>query len=250
MALRPCWLVLVLLVSPLLAAEPLHVYVGAGQMPFADDHPAQRGIFGELMDELCRRLSRECQYIAVPWRRVQHAVPQDRQGIVLNLGRSPEREAQFRWLLPVMETHYRLASPSVELGNLDDALQAGPVAVMAGTPRAEELQTHRLPGQEIIEINRPEQAVALLQSGRALVWYEIDARIRHLWPASAAPLRFGPPLGSTVSYIAASPALQDAAQLSRAMREQFAAMQADGSWQRILRHYHLPPQSQPADAPL
>lgn len=250
MSLRIGWLLLLLAGSPLMAAEPLHIYVGAGQMPFADDRAEQRGVFGELMDELCLRLARQCSYITVPWRRVQHEVPLDPQGIVLNLGRSAEREPLFRWLLPVMSTSYRLASPSLELTNLDDALQAGPVAVMAATPRAEELKAHQRPDQEVIEINRPEQAVDLLRSGRAVAWYEIDARIQHLWPTGETALRFGPPLGGSVSYIAASPRLRDAPQLAKAMREQFAAMQADGSWQRILSHYHLPPQPMPADAPL
>ena len=42
------------------AEEPLHVYVGAGQMPFANDQPGERGVFGDLMNELCRRMQREC----------------------------------------------------------------------------------------------------------------------------------------------------------------------------------------------
>jgi len=93
------------------AGESLHVYVGAGQMPFANDQPGERGVFGDLMNELCRRMQRECQYKSVPWRRVQYVVAADPQGIVLNLGRNAEREDLFFWLLEVLPTPNVLASP-------------------------------------------------------------------------------------------------------------------------------------------
>ena len=57
--------------------EALNIYVGQGQMPFADDKPDNRGVYGDLMAELCRRLQRQCHYHSVPWKRVQVAVAGD-----------------------------------------------------------------------------------------------------------------------------------------------------------------------------
>ena len=69
--------------------EALNIYVGQGQMPFADDKPDDRGVYGDLMAELCRRLQRQCHYHSVPWKRVQVAVAGDPHGIVLNRGALP-----------------------------------------------------------------------------------------------------------------------------------------------------------------
>ncbi len=221
------------------AAEPLNVYVGAGQMPFANDLPGERGVFGDLMTELCQRMQRECQYKSVPWRRVQYVVAADPQGIVLNLGRNGEREDQFFWLLEVLPTPNVLASPQRPFASLQDALQYGLVAVMAATPRAAELNELRQPDQQVIEVNQPQQAVELLKAGRVVAWYEIEQRIRYLWPADLPALRFGEPISASRSYIAASPLLLDAGALAREMNRHFQTMQADGSWPAILNHYRL-----------
>lgn len=236
---RLCGVLLGAMAGMATASEPLHVYVGAGQMPFADDQPGERGVFGELMDELCRRMQRECVYKSVPWRRVQWVMAEDPQGIVLNLGRNSEREELFFWLLEVLPTPYLLASPEHRFNSLSDALKAGPVAVMAATPRADELKALRSEYQQVIEVNQPQQAVELLKVGRVVAWYEIEQRIRYLWPADLPALQFGPPLSSTRSYIAASPMLIDATSLSREMNRHFQEMQADGSWSRILEDYRL-----------
>lgn len=221
------------------AGEPLNVYVGAGQMPFANDQAGERGIFGDLMTELCQRMRRDCSYVSVPWRRVQFVVAADPQGIVLNLGRNAEREDQFFWLLDVLQTANVLASPQRSFNTLQEALYAGPVAVMAATPRAAELTALRQPGQQVIEVNQPRQAVELLKIGRAVAWYEIEQRTRYLWSDELPALSFGKPISSSHSYIAASPLLLDAGALAAEMSRHFETMQADGSWQAILDRYRL-----------
>lgn len=126
--------------------EALNIYVGQGQMPFADDKPDNRGVYGDLMAELCQRLQRQCHYHSVPWKRVQVAVAGDPHGIVLNLGRTAEREQHFVWLLSVLPTSYVLASTEQRFDSLAEALAAGPVVVMGGTPRAQEAQALKQDG--------------------------------------------------------------------------------------------------------
>lgn len=222
------------------ADQPLNIYIGQGQMPFADDNPQNRGLYGDLMDELCRRLQRECQYQNVPWKRVQLIVAGDPNGIVLNMGRTPEREQHFVWLLEVLPTAYVLASTSRRFNSLSEALDAGPLVVMAGTPRALEAQALRRPGQTLVEVTHPEQAARMLQSGRVLSWYEIDLRVLYLWQRLGyAPdsVQLGAPVSVTSSFIAGSPSLSNATQLAEQMREAFVAMRADGSWRHILARH-------------
>lgn len=230
-----------LLSGGLAAAEPpLNVYVGQGQMPFANDDPRNRGLFGDLMAELCRRLQRECLYHSVPWKRVQVTVAHDPNGIVLNLGRTAEREKGFVWLLDVLSTSYVLASPRQGFDTLDEALAAGPVVVMGGTPRAQEALALKKAGQAVVEVTDPEQAARMLHGGRVLSWYEIDLRVHYLWRSlgyAESEISTGKALGSIDSFIAGSPVLQQAERLRTQMRQAFAAMRADGSWQRILARH-------------
>jgi polar amino acid transport system substrate-binding protein len=222
------------------AAEPLNVYIGQGQMPFADDKPDNRGLFGDLMDELCKRLRRECHYHSVPWKRVQVAVAHDPHGIVLNLGRTAEREKGFVWLLDVVSTSYVLASPKRRFDSLGEALAAGPVVVMGGTPRALEALALKREGQKVVEVTDPEQAARMLQGGRVLAWYEIDLRVHYLWRRlgyASDQLQAGRSVGSAHSFIAGSPVLEDAEELGAQMQQAFVAMHGDGSWRRILARH-------------
>ena len=219
--------------------EPLNVYVGQGQMPFADGAARRAGLFGELMHELCARTAQQCVFRSVPWRRVLSEAEGDPHGIVLNLGRTPEREAGFVWLLDVLPTPYVLVSLDRTFDSLGDALRAGPVAVMAGTARADEIKRIRAGDQRVVEVTDPQQAAELLRSGRVVAWYEIDLRALYLWHEmnAQAPLRFGKPLSNTRSHIAGSLKLEGAQALSRQMTAAFADMRRDGSWQRILASY-------------
>lgn len=231
---------LLLAPGPALGADALNVYVGQGQMPFADDKPDNRGLFGDLMAELCRRLQRECHYHSVPWKRVQLEVADDPRGIVLNLGRTAEREPGFVWLLEVLPTSYVLASPRRRFDSLGEALAAGPLVVMGGTPRAQEALALRQAGQTVVEVTDPQQAARMLHGGRVLAWYEIDLRVHYLWRSlgyAADGVQTGEPVASTLSYIAGSPVLADAPALSQGLRQAFAAMRGDGSWRRILARH-------------
>jgi polar amino acid transport system substrate-binding protein len=231
---------LLLATGPASADEPLNIYIGQGQMPFADDKSDNRGLFGDLMDELCRRLQRECRYHSVPWKRVQLAVADDPHGIVLNLGRTAEREKGFVWLLDVLSTSYVLASPQQRFDSLGEALAAGPVVVMGGTPRAQEAQALKREGQKVVEVTDPEQAARMLHGGRVLAWYEIDLRVHYLWRRlgyATDKLQAGRSVGSTHSFIAGSPVLADAPQLGAQMQQAFVNMRGDDSWRRILARH-------------
>lgn len=222
------------------AAEPLNVYIGQGQMPHADNKVGNHGLFGELMQAICLRLQRECRYQSVPWKRVQVTVATDPQGIVLNIGRIPEREDALVWLLDVLPTAYVLASRDKTYDTLADALRDGPVVVMGGTPRAQELLAQKQPGQVVVEVTDPEQAARMLHGGRVTAWYEIDLRVGYLWHRLQYPadsMRQGKPIGLSRSYIAGSPLLKDAPAIEAEMQRTFAQMKADGSWQKILSRY-------------
>jgi polar amino acid transport system substrate-binding protein len=222
------------------SAEPLNVYVGQGQMPFVGGSDGSRGIFGELMRTLCDRLGLDCRFRSVPWRRVQLDAAQDPHGIVLNLGRIPEREADFTWLLDVLPTTYVIVSRQARFDTLPAALQAGPLAVMGGTPRAQEVHDAARGGSLIVEVNDPEQAARMLETERVRSWYEIELRISYLWKKlgyDPRSLEYGKPLRSPGSFIAGGARLEGASVLQARMAAEFEKLKADGSWRAILLRY-------------
>ena len=222
------------------SAEPLNVYIGQGQMPFAGGSEQSReGLFVDLARELCRRMQRECVYRRLPWRRVLFAVSADRQGIALNLIRTRARERNYSWLLKVIPSTDVLVSLDQPFRNLQDALQAGPVAVMAGTVRAIQLDALRQSDQRVVEVTDSEQAVLLLQAGRVIAWYESSLRAINLskQAENSAALKFSGGISKGYSYIAGNLNLQDADRLQRQMHRAFSEMRRDGSWQKILDSY-------------
>lgn len=240
MTRRIVLLVFLLSAAPLAQAQVLNVYIGQGQMPFADGASAQPGIFAELMQVLCARAGFDCRLRSVPWRRALSEAQSDPAAVVLNMGRIAEREQHFLWLLNVLPTTYVLASTEQAYDTLEQALAAGPVAVMGGTPRAKELLSRRQAGQEVVEVTDPEQAAHLMRVGRLAAWYEIDLRISYLWPRlgnAGQALRKGRAIATTDSYIAANLALANASDVQQRLSAEFHAMHADGSWRGILLHY-------------
>lgn len=241
-ARRAAWLLLLagaLGATGAVRAEPLNIYVGQGQMPFADGTQARAGLFGDLMHELCIRTQQQCVFRSVPWRRVLSEASSDEHGIVLNLARTAEREDDFVWLLDVLPTPYVLASVDRPFDSLAEALKAGPVAVMGGTPRADDINALRTGGQRVVEVTDPQQAAQLLHSGRVVAWFEIDLRALYLWRELGyeTPLQFGKPLSGTRSHIAGSLKTESAHALGQRMGKAFKDMHRDGTWQRILASY-------------
>lgn len=222
------------------SAESLNVYVGQGQMPFVGGSDGRRGIFGELMAVLCGRLALDCRFRSVPWRRVQQDAARDPHGIILNFGRSAEREGEFSWLLEVLPTRYVIVSRQARFDSLPAALQAGPLAVMGGTPRAWQAQAAAHAGARIVEVNDPQQAARMLATARVASWYELELRIRYLWRQlgyDPRTLQYGRPLCAPGSFIAGSARLEGAGVLRARMAEAFEGLKADGSWRTILLHY-------------
>lgn len=220
------------------AAQDLFLYGDDHQGPFVgpDDAP---GLFREATEEMLRRADVPYTLILTPWRRAQAELKAGAGGIIMNLARTPAREEEFRWLVRVVSTPYVLVSRTQGYDALSEACADGLVVALAGTPRAEEAASLCGAGQ-VIPINDPQQAVRLLQSGRAVAWYEIELRALHAWRSAGYDpemLKSGRPLQTFDSYLAASLALPEAEALQKRLQQAFATMQADGTWEAILAAY-------------
>lgn len=224
-------------VWPLRAAEII-LYGDDHQVPFVGPDEAP-GLFREATEEMLRRAALPYTVVLTPWRRAQAELKAGGGGLIMNLARSPAREADFLWLVKILPTPYVMVSPGRVYDRLQDACDDGVVIALAGTPRAEEA-TAVCGAERVIAVNDPQQAVRLLQGGRAVAWYEIDLRAIHAWRSAGYPpeaLKIGRHQQIFDSYLAASLTVPDAEGLQTRLANAFATMQADGTWEAILASY-------------
>jgi len=191
------------------------------------------GYAGAVVQAVAQRMHIACRLEVQPLNRALASARRDDNTLTFPVARTPEREAAFQWLLPLMEDDYVLVSTQpisaralsgqtigVVRGSmlLDFAARQGYVHIDQSTDEAENLRK--------------------LMAGRFHVW--LTGRTRALAQIRRQGLdvgqfHFSGPLRHFVIYVAASRRF-DAGQ-ARRWRQTYAAMQADGSLRAIRRRY-------------
>lgn len=220
----------------LLAAElPPYTY----QMPPATvaelPGPGQ-GLVHEVVEELARRVGQGTVIEYVPWVEAQR-LAQTRAGIgILALTRTPEREAQYTWVVKIVTDDLVLVGGQgvdvSELGRVRDR----PVAVLRGSG-AEQLLRER-GFQRIVAAPEEWLNARRMRDRQVDAWLAPRLMVIHAYRevgGDPQALAIGAIVRPSEIWLAASKGLAEA-DVSR-WRQAFAAMQADGSYGRILRRY-------------
>lgn len=201
--------------------------------------PAQPGALVEIVAELTRRTGIAATNEFVPWQRALFVVGHLPRTALYPLTRTPERERHFRWLAPLYREQFVFIAEAggVDLTDLA-ALRGRRIALLRGSTQWDNLQ--RLGYMGLIPTVSVQEGLRFVHEGMADAIYGDQAIVGHTartlfpdkqWQASAA-------IVSTTTWLGGSLDLgaDDAARFNRAL----AAMQADGSYARILRRYGLP----------
>lgn len=126
-----------LMLAPARAA-PLLEWVAGDLPPFGWSTPeGPRGFAQELVAAMAQRLGRRAEVRYMPWARAVRMVAQGDHFGVFPLARTPDREARFQWLVPLMAVRYglyTLATPANEgrLGLAQRRRQR--IGVLRGSP--------------------------------------------------------------------------------------------------------------------
>lgn len=219
----------------------LTLYGGDKHGPIVcNNDPAAPGSLTEKAIEMFRRAGYQVRVECTAWNRAQAVVKADPNGIILNIARTPDREKDYLWLLKTGEVDYGIATTRADLTSLADALRAGPVVAVRGTPRVTELQAIG-PDTNIVQVNDPGQAARMLVSGRVVAWYDTETRIRREWAENAPLIRpFFVSIRRVSGYLAAGPVLHGADHIRSELEQAAAAMREDGTWQAIDLRYAVP----------
>jgi polar amino acid transport system substrate-binding protein len=225
---------------------PLRV-VSADLPPFAVERSAERaGVLVELVEELLRRTGQPTRVEFYPWARaMKMAVAQPRIAI-LPLLRTPEREAQYQWLLKLYVLHFvfisRAGQPPVQ--SLEQARRLR-VAVLRSTPQAIQLLKRGFSDKLLLQANSVEDTLRLLERGHADAIY--GGELIHLDKVRSSgrdlgQFQFGLRLDSGDIWLAASSGFGAAERALLFGTHQ--AMLRDGSVERLFKAYGLKPRAE------
>ncbi|MET1079969.1 MAG: transporter substrate-binding domain-containing protein [Pseudomonas sp.] len=227
-------------------AGPLRLYTEEyPPLNFSRDGQAD-GFSTEVVREILRGTGQQAQILVVPWARgYRQAQTQPDTGLFVTM-RTRERERLFQWVGPLTvntTSFYALKGSALRLAHLDDARDAGDIAV----PR--DWYSHQLLEAEaftnLYPVADPEQMVRMLKLGRVRLIAVDDLSL----PALLASGGLRPEdvqllltFVRTHSYIAFSP--QTDGRLIERWQAELDRMKADGRfaviYQRWLPGHELP----------
>ena len=223
----------------LLAAElPPYTY----QVPSASvsEQPGPgRGVIHELVAEAARRVGHPGRIEYLPWFRAQEIAQNEPNVGILAITRSPEREEKYRWLLHLLTDDLVLVgSPGVDVSDMSK-VRDRPVGVLQRSG-AEALVrslgfTRPMPQrEEWMNAKRiKDRTIDAWVAPRAMVVHAVR-EVR----GNLDVLQFGQVIRKSELWLAASKDLPDSQ--AKRWEDAWAAMQADGTAERIVRRNQNP----------
>jgi ABC-type amino acid transport substrate-binding protein len=227
--------------ASILAAESRQLRVVTAHLPplVLENGGDRPGVLYELLMELCKRMKLEPKVEFFPWKRAQFLATTMTATVIFPLTRLPERENKFRWLAPMYEEHYLFLAP--RNGKFDiqhpELMKSARISTLRGAGQALMLQD--LGYHNLIEASSIGEVHRFLLQGMADAAFGERFIIQSSLKSRNAEKDFqvSPPVRSTTAWLAGSLDFDDttAQQFQRAK----AAMDADGTSQRILAKYGL-----------
>ena len=195
-----------------------------------------QGLVQEVVAEMARRVGHSGSIEYMPWARAQQIAMTEPNIGILSLTRTPEREDKYRWLVKVVSDDLVLVGgQGVDASSLDKVknrptgvlLRSGAEALLRekGFTRIEPAPEEWLNAKKM-----KERRLDAWLAPRLMVIYATQEVQGDL-----AILNIGEIVRPSEIYLAASKALPDAE--AAKWEAAFAAMQADGTYERILQKY-------------
>jgi len=214
----------------------------AGELPpFAVEHgELAPGALGELAEAMSQRMGSPARVEFFPWQRAITMPLKQSRVAVLPLTRTPEREAQYRWLVKLYQQDFVFISlHRAHIGPLNaEALRHKRIVVLRGSPHLAVLHAEHF--DHVSETYSVEDCLRMVQSGLADAMYggaEIHHEAIRLAGLKNADFDFSAPLRSGDIWLAGSTDFTAAD--STAWQTAKEGMLKDGSYARILRKYGL-----------
>jgi polar amino acid transport system substrate-binding protein len=232
------------LIATLLTLPPAFA-LGAPEMQWvAGDLPpwswrtpaGPQGYAHDLVMAMMQRLGRNGTVSYFPWARAVRLTEQGEAVGVFPLARTPDREARFRWLIPLSAVRYVFLTAAADGPVTLDALRQRPVGVLRGSPIVRNLRAQRF--TRVVEAKDYSDLLRMLSQRVIHAIYAggpmLDAAIEQ-YGYERAQFASHLSLGESTLYIAASLRLPDPE--AALWLKAYAALEEDGTVARLRRRY-------------
>lgn len=213
------------------------------------------GLAVEVVRALIERTGDPGKIELVPWTRGYHLAQHEPNTAIFTTVRTPEREARFQWVGPLLigtTSFYSLKSRNLRFDNLQQAAESGPLAVPKQWYTFETLSARGF--KNLYGVASSKNMVAMLKHGRVQLIATEDLTLEdELARGGLRPdqVQEHLPFMRSTYYIAFSPQT-DAALVERWQRA-LDGMHQDGSFAQIFRrwlpHAELPTATERSAAP-
>lgn len=206
-------------------------------LPSLVHESGQPGGLQEMVGELCKRAGLKPATQFVPWRRAQFLATTMPATAIYPLTRLPEREQQYRWLVPLYEENYVLLTVRGKLLPLEQ-MKDKRIALLRGAAQAAILKDQGF--TRFVEASSIDEVHRFLLGGMADAAFgerRIIAASLKGHDAGDGDFETSAPVKTTTAWLAGSLDFdqEDAALFQRALD----SMQADGTQRRILSRHKL-----------
>lgn len=215
--------------------------------PFAvEGHPEAPGVLVELVEQVLVRSGQPVRAEFYPWARAMATASSQARVAILPLTRTPEREAQFQWLLKLYVQHFSFINRSSQHA-VTDLAQARRLrlAVLRGSPNVAQLQRHGFDVRRAIQANSVEEMLRLLEKGLVDALFGGDLVCMDKVRSSGrnpADFQIGLLLESREVWLAGGKGFSEAD--GQRLREAHQALLREGVVERLFQAYGIRPRAE------
>lgn len=236
-----CLIVTLVFINTCVAGERVKLYMPDAPPLTLPNDLVGNGMAGDVVLTAIARSGRQAQIIVEPWPRAQVSVIDGKNLLIIPLSRTPEREAHYTWIAPIMVLERAFFSLDSPVSSFAEARQRyRRIGIGLGTAQAEILRREGFNENQVVHLKLGENPARLLELGRIDAWFTGVPEALYIWNRSAYrkhALRMSPALTSTDIYLACSK--QCDTQLVEALRGTLEELEQDGVSLR-LRQAYLP----------
>jgi len=237
------WLIPILWACVTAHSAELTVIVSADFDPYSySTSEGGAGAMYEVAQELAKRVGQKFSVQFMPWARAQQIAKKEPNIGILPLARVPEREADYTWLVEILQEPYvffALKNSKVDISTLE-ATKDLRIGTFAGS--LSEVLLRQKGFKNFKSVTTDAQNVRMLKSGRIDVWVaplSFKNRYKEKGGLAAEDMRVGATLIILHEYLAASKNLD--AETVKKWQEAFKAMKRDGTYATIMKKYGFEP---------
>ncbi|GAB7532943.1 hypothetical protein PS3A_53590 [Pseudomonas sp. 3A(2025)] len=197
----------------------------------------RHGIVGDATLKAAALAGYDLHLLTLPWSRGQRTVQLGEDLLIIPLSRTPDREANYTWIAPIMSMDRAFFSLDKRVETFEQARQTyRRIAVGMGSAQEQKLRDEGFSDEQIYSLKIGDNPAQMLLLGRVDAWFNGVPESRYIWRGvSSKPLLMSPVLMTTDLYLACSKTCNET--MIQRFRKAVDTLRGDGTIERIVDEY-------------